>query len=90
MVGSKTCAGGAIRASRVGPAVLRFKAGLGRSYGVNLWNRRGETHSATQPVTCDKQTRQKLPLGLKVTCVLADSGFGEEGVLMRLEADGQL
>ncbi|MCX8090446.1 MAG: transposase, partial [Verrucomicrobiae bacterium] len=71
------------------PSHHPLKAALGSGYVVNLWNRRGDTHSAHQAVAFYEQTRRELPGGLKLSWVLADSGFGEEGFLERLEADAQ-
>jgi hypothetical protein len=71
------------------PSHHPLKAALGSGYVVNLWNRRGDTHSAHQCIGFYQQTRRELPDTLRVQWVLADSGFGEEGFLEHLEAQNQ-
>jgi hypothetical protein len=71
------------------PSHHPLKAGLGSGYVVNLWNRRGDTHTAHQCVAFYEQTHQGLPAALCIRWVLADSGFGEEGFLEHLEGKGQ-
>jgi len=71
------------------PSHHPLKAGLGSGYVVNLWNRRGDTHSAHQVIEFYKQTRRGLPKGLKIVWTLADSGFGEDDFLSYLEAEGE-
>jgi len=70
------------------PSHHPLKAGLGSGYVVNLWNRRGDTHTAHQCVAFYEQTRIGLPSSLRIRWTLADSGFGEEGFLEHLEAEG--
>jgi hypothetical protein len=70
------------------PSHHPLKAGLGCGYVVNLWNRRGDTHSAHQCIVFYEQTRRELPEGLRIRWTLADSGFGEEGFLEHLEGKG--
>ncbi len=53
---------------------------------VNLWNRRGDTHSAHQVIAFYEQTRRRLPKNLRIGWTLADSGFGEEGLVEYLES----
>lgn len=72
------------------PSHHPLKAGLGSGYVVNLWNRRGDTHTANNCIAFYKQTCGGLPKGLRIARVLADSGFGEEGFLEHLEEKGQL
>jgi hypothetical protein len=72
------------------PSHHPLKAGLGSGYVVNLWNRRGDTHTANNCIAFYKQTCGSLPKGLRITRVLADSGFGEEGFFEHLEGKGQL
>jgi hypothetical protein len=67
------------------PSHHPLKAGLGSGYVVNLWNRRGDTHTANNCLAFYKQTCSVLPKGLRINRVLADSGFGEEGFLEHLE-----
>ncbi|MGA9046327.1 transposase [Sulfuricurvum sp.] len=71
------------------PSHHPLKAGLGSGYVVNLWNRRGDTHTAHQCVTFYDQTCRELPRGLRIGWILADSGFGEEGFLEHLEGEKQ-
>lgn len=71
------------------PSHHPLKAGLGSGYVVNVWNRRGDTHTAHQSVAFYEQTRRGLPSGLSISWVLADSGFGEEGFLEHLEGENQ-
>ncbi len=71
------------------PSHHPLKAGLGSGYVVNLWNRRGDTHSAHQCIGFYEQTRRGLPPSLRITWTLADSGFGEEGFLEHLEGQNQ-
>ncbi len=71
------------------PSHHPLKAGLGSGYVVNLWNRRGDTHTAHQVCEFYDQTRRWLPKSLKVSWVLADSGFGQEEFLAHLEGQGQ-
>ncbi len=68
------------------PSHHPLKAGLGSGYVVNLWNRRGDTHTAHQAVEFYKQTRRGLPASVRIRWTLADSGFGEEAFLEPLEA----
>ncbi len=70
------------------PSHHPLKAGLGSGYVVNIWNRRGDTHTAHQCVAFYKQTRQGLPKGLNISWVLADSGFSEENFLEYMENEG--
>jgi len=65
-----------------------LQAGLGSGYVVNLWNRRGDTHTAHQAIACYEQTRRELPRNLRMRWTLADSGFGEEGLLEHWEGQG--
>ena len=58
-----------------------LKAGLGRGSVGNRWNRRGDTHTAPPCVACYEQPRVGLPSSRRMGGVLADSGFGEEGLL---------
>ena len=67
------------------PSHHPLKAGLGSGYVVNLWNRRGDTHTAHQVCTFYDQTIRGLPSSLAIRRVLADSGFGEEAFLEHLE-----
>jgi hypothetical protein len=67
------------------PSHHPLKAGLGSGYVVNLWNRRGDTHTAHQCVAFYEQTCRGLPRALRIRWTLADSGFGEEGFLEHLE-----
>jgi hypothetical protein len=67
------------------PSHHPLKAGLGSGYVVNLWNRRGDTHTAHQCVAFYEQTCRGLPRSMGIRWVLADSGFGEEGFLEHLE-----
>ncbi len=62
-----------------------IKAGLGSSYLLNVWNRRGETHSAHQVIAFSGQTHRGLPKNLRIRWTLADSGVSEEGFLEYLE-----
>jgi len=71
------------------PSHHPLKAGLGSGYVVNLWNRRGDTHTAHQCVVFYAQTRVGLPSSMRIRWVLADSGFGEEGFLEHLEGKSQ-
>jgi len=71
------------------PSHHPLKAGLGSGYVVNLWNRRGDTHTAHQCVAFYEQTRRGLPSALRIRWVLTDSGFGEEGFLEHLEGKSQ-
>ena len=71
------------------PSHHPLKAGLGSGYVVNLWNRRGDTHTAHQAITFYRQTRLGLPASVRIGWTLADSGFGEEGFLEHLEAEGE-
>lgn len=71
------------------PSHHPLKAGLGSGYVVNLWNRRGDTHTAHQCVDFYEQTRMGLPRSVRIRWVLADSGFGEEGFLEHLEGKTQ-
>jgi len=71
------------------PSHHPLKAGLGSGYVVNLWNRRGDTHTAHQCVAFYEQTRRGLPLSMRIRWVLTDSGFGEEGFLEHLEGKDQ-
>lgn len=71
------------------PSHHPLKAGLGSGYVVNLWNRRGDTHTAHQCVAFYDQTRQGLSSSICIRWVLADSGFGEEGFLEHLEGKSQ-
>ena len=66
-----------------------LKAALGSGYGLNLGNRRGDTHSAHPCLGFYEQTRRELPDTLRIPWVLVDSGFGEEGFLERLEVQHQ-
>ena len=68
------------------PSHHPLKAGLGSGYVVNLWNRRGDTHTAHQCIAFYQQTRRGLPATVRIGWTLADSGFGEEGFLEHLEA----
>lgn len=70
------------------PSHHPLKAGLGSGYVVNLWNRRGDTHTAHRCVEFYAQTRRELPKDLRIRWTLADSGFAEEGFLAHLEAEG--
>ena len=70
------------------PSHHPLKAGLGSGYVVNLWNRRGDTHTAHQAIAFYEQTRRELPQNLRIRWTLADSGFGEEGFLEHLEGKG--
>lgn len=72
------------------PSHHPLKAGLGSGYVVNLWNRRGDTHTAHQCVVFYEQTRVGLPRSIRIRWVLADSGFGEERFLEHLEGKNQL
>ena len=69
------------------PSHHPLKAGLGSGYVVNLWNRRGDTHTAHQCIAFYQQTRRGLPDTVRIGWTLADSGFGEEGFLEHLEAE---
>ena len=71
------------------PSHHPLKAGLGSGYVVNLWNRRGDTHSAHQVIAFYDQTRRELPRSVLIRWVLADSGFGEDGFLEHLEGEKQ-
>lgn len=71
------------------PSHHPLKAGLGSGYVVNLWNRRGDTHSAHQLIAFYDQTRLGLPKGLLIRWVLADSGLSEEAFLEHLERGNQ-
>jgi len=71
------------------PSHHPLKAGLGSGYVINLWNRRGDTHSAHQCAEFYDQTRREFPATLRLRWVLADSGFGEEAFLKHLEQDPQ-
>lgn len=71
------------------PSHHPLKAGLGSGYVVNLWNRRGDTHSAHQCAVFYDQTRRELPSTLRIRRVLADSGFSEESFLEHLEQASQ-
>ncbi len=71
------------------PSHHPLKAGLGSGYVVNLWNRRGDTHTAHQACAFYDQTRRWLRKSLVVSWVLADSGFGQEEFLAHLEGQGQ-
>lgn len=71
------------------PSHHPLKAGLGSGYVVNLWNRRGDTHTAHQCVAFYDQTRLGLSSALYIRWVLADSGFGEERFLEHLEGKNQ-
>jgi hypothetical protein len=66
-----------------------LKAALGSGYGLNLGNRRGDTHSAHPCLGFYEQTRRELPDMLRIPWVLVDSGFGEEGFLEHLEVQHQ-
>lgn len=56
---------------------------------VNLWNRRGDTHTAHQCIAFYEQTCQELPGWLRIRWTLSDSGFGEEAFLEHLESKSQ-
>ena len=71
------------------PSHHPLKAGLGSGYVVNLWNRRGDTHTAHQSIAFYDQTCLGLPHALRIGWVLADSGFGEEGFFEHLEGKRQ-
>jgi hypothetical protein len=70
------------------PSHHPLKAGLSSGYVVNLWNRRGDTHSAHQCIAFYEQTRRELPAWLRIRWILADSAFSEEGFLEHLEQRG--
>jgi hypothetical protein len=59
---------------------------LGSGYTVNFWNRSGNTHSANGIVPFYNQTRGFLER-VKITRVLADSGFYERKFILTLEQD---
>lgn len=65
-----------------------LKAGLGSGYTVNLWNRRGDAHTAHQSIAFYTQTRMGLSEMVRILWVLADSGFADEGFLAHMEAEG--
>lgn len=71
------------------PSHHPLKAGVGSGYVVNLWNRRGDTHSAHQAIAFYDQTRRELLPGLRIRWILADSGFGEESFLEHVEGEKQ-
>ena len=71
------------------PSHHPLKAGLGSGYVVNLWNRRGDTHTAHQCVNFYDQTCKGLSDSLKISWLLADSGFGEDRFLSHLEGKNQ-
>jgi len=71
------------------PSHHPLKAALGSGYGLNLGNRRADTHSAHPCLGFYEQTRRELPDTLRIPWVLADSAFGEEGFLEHLEAQHQ-
>lgn len=71
------------------PSHHPLKAGLGSGYVVNLWNRRGDTHTAHQVIAFYQQTRGGLSGSVHIRWTLADSGFGEEGFLEHLEGEKQ-
>ena len=71
------------------PSHHPLKAALGSRYGLNLGNRRSDTHSAHPCLGFYEQTRRELPDTLRIPWVLADSGFGEEGFLEHWEAQHQ-
>jgi hypothetical protein len=71
------------------PSHHPLKAGIGTGYVVNLWNRRGDTHTAHQCVAFYDQTRRELPRSLHIRWVLADSGFGDPVFFGHLEEKDQ-
>jgi hypothetical protein len=70
------------------PSHHPLKAFLGSGYVVNLWNRRGDTHTAHQCILFHKLTLLELPGWLRIKWTLADSGFGEEKFLEYMESRG--
>lgn len=63
-------------------------ASIGTGYNVNIWNRSGDTHTAHQSIEFYEQTRRGLPVNLRISWVLADSGFPGNKFLTHLEARG--
>jgi len=70
------------------PSHHPLKAILGSGYVVNLWNRRGDTHSSHQCILFHKQVLLEMPEWLKIKWTLADSGFGGENFLEYMESRG--
>ena len=60
---------------------------LGSGYTANFWNRSGNSNSANGIVDFYAQTRGFIE-GIKVTRVLADSGYYERNFILKLEEDG--
>ena len=71
------------------PSHHPLKAGLGCGYVVNLWNRRGDSHTAHQSIAFYEQTRQELLSAVRIRWVLADSGFADDNFLAHLEQQNQ-
>jgi len=60
------------------PSHHPLKAGLGNGYVVNLWNRRGDTHSAHQAIAFYDQTCRELPAGQRIRGRTFFGACGEE------------
>lgn len=58
---------------------------LGSGYVVNLWNRAGNTSSSNNVIGFLDQTLGLLRLKVRITRILADSGFYLSGVVARIE-----
>jgi len=75
--------GGARQGSNPGkpgrPTHHPLQAALGSGYGVNLWDWRGDTHSAHPCIGFYEQRRLGWPESLRIPWVLADSGLGKKG-----------
>jgi len=61
---------------------------IGCGYLVNLWNRRGDCHSAHRAVDFFQQTVRALGSSFRVKRVLGDSGFYNVDFISYLESEG--